>query len=95
MRSEGRLLLIDWDTVGLALPERDLWLAAGDDARAAGRYADLTGRRVSGAAMDLYRLRWVLDDIALSVRDFRARHERNEDTALMWDAITEHIGEIG
>ena len=95
MRSGGGLLLIDWDTVGLALPERDLWLAASDDARAAGRYTELTGRRVSGAAMDLYRLRWSLDDIALSVRDFRAPHERNEDTALMWDAITEEIGEIG
>ena len=95
MRGGGRLLLVDWDTAGLALPERDLWLAAGDDARAAGRYAELTGRRVSGAAMDLYRLRWDLDDIALSVRDFRAPHVQNEDTALMWDAITEHIGEIG
>jgi spectinomycin phosphotransferase len=95
MRGGGRLLLVDWDTAGLALPERDLWLAAGDDARAAARYAELTGRRVSGAAMDLYRLRWVLDDVALSVRDFRAPHEQNEDTALMWDAITEHIGEIG
>ena len=95
MRGGGRLLLVDWDTAGLALPERDLWLAAGDDARAAGRYAELTGRRVSGAAMDLYRLRWDLDDIALSVRDFRAPHEQNEDTALMWEAITEEIGEIG
>jgi spectinomycin phosphotransferase len=95
MRCGGRLLLIDWDTAGLALPERDLWLAAGDDARAAGRYAELTGRRVSGAAMDLYRLRWALDDIALSIRDFRAPHEQNEDTALMWDATTEHIREIG
>jgi len=94
MRSGNRLLLIDWDTAGLALPERDLWLAAGDDARAAGRYTELTGRRVSGAAMDLYRLRWSLDDIALFVRDFRAPHGQNEDTALMWDAITEEMGEI-
>ena len=95
MRGGGRLLLIDWDTVGLALPERDLWLAAGDDAGAAARYAELTGRGVSGAAMDLYRLRWSLDDIALAVRDFRAPHGQNEDTGLMWEAITEEIGEIG
>jgi spectinomycin phosphotransferase len=27
MRGGGSLLLIDWDTAGLALPERDLWLA--------------------------------------------------------------------
>ena len=92
MRGGGRLLLIDWDTVGLALPERDLWLAAGDDAGAAARYAELTGRGVSGAAMDLYRLRWSLDDIALAVRDFRAPHGQNEDTGLMWEAITEEIG---
>jgi len=95
MLNGSRLLLIDWDTVGLAPPERDLWLAAGHDPRAADRYAELTGRRVSAAAIDLYRLRWNLDDIALSVRDLRAPHEQNEDTALMWDAITEEIGEIG
>ena len=95
MRTGGRLLLIDWDTVGLALPERDLWMAAGDDAGAVGRYTELTGRPVSGAAMDLYRLRWSLDDIALAVRDFRASHEQNEDSALTWEALTEEIGEIG
>jgi spectinomycin phosphotransferase len=49
MPSGGWLLLIDWDTMGLAPPERDLWLAAGDDARAACRYTELTGRRVSGS----------------------------------------------
>jgi spectinomycin phosphotransferase len=94
MRSGGRLLLIDWDTVGLALPERDLWMAAGDDAGAVGRYTELTGRPVSGAAMDLYRLRWSLDDIALAVRDFRAPHEQNEDSGLTWETLTVEIGEI-
>ena len=29
LRSRGRLLLIDWDTAGVALPERDLWHVAG------------------------------------------------------------------
>ncbi len=94
MRSGGRLLLIDWDTVGLGLPERDLWMAAGDDSGAVGRYTELTGRPVSGAAMDLYRLRWSLDDIALAVRDFRAPHEQNEDSGLTWETLTEEIGEI-
>ena len=95
MRSASRLLLIDWDTAGLALPERDLWLAAGDDVRAADRYAELTGRRVSGAAMDLYRLRWSLDyDIALFVGDFRGPHEQDEDTELAWAGLTEGWGEI-
>jgi spectinomycin phosphotransferase len=95
LRGAGRMHLIDWDTVGLALPERDLWMAAGDDAGAAGLYTELTGRPVSGAAMDLYRLRWSLDDIALAVRDFRASHEQNEDSGLTWETLTEEIGEIG
>jgi spectinomycin phosphotransferase len=86
--------LIDWDTVGLALPERDLWMAAGDDAGAVGRYTELTGRPVSGVAMDLYRLRWSLDDIALAVRDFRAPHEQNGDSGLTWETLTEEIGEM-
>jgi len=94
LRGAGGLLLIDWDTAGLALPERDLWLVAGDDARAAGRYTELTGRRVSGAAMDLYRLRWSLDDIALSVGDFRGPHEQDEDTELAWAGLTEEMGAI-
>ena len=94
IRRGDRLLLIDWDTVGLALPERDLWMVAGDDAGAAGRYAELTGRRVSGAAMNLYRLRWSLDDVGLFVRDFRGPHEQNEDTGLAWAGLTEELGRI-
>jgi spectinomycin phosphotransferase len=94
MLNGGRLLLIDWDTAGLALPERDLWLAAGDDPRAADCYAELTGRRLSGAAMDLYRLRWSLDDIALFVGDFRGPHGQDEDTELAWAGLTEELGRI-
>src|SRR5207249_11131329 len=49
LRSASRLYLIDWDTAGLALPERDLWGVAGADSCEAGRYTELTGRRVSTA----------------------------------------------
>lgn len=94
MRSGGRLLLIDWDTVGLAPPERDLWMVAGDGTSAADHYAELTGRRVSGAAIDLYRLRWSLDDIALFVREIRDPHERDEATELAWAGLSEEMGNI-
>jgi spectinomycin phosphotransferase len=94
LRSAGRMLLIDWDTVGLALPERDLWMVAGDDPGTASRYAELTGRPVTGAAMQIYGMRWSLDDIALAVRDFRAPHEQNEDSELTWETLTETIREM-
>ena len=42
----------------------------------------------------MYKMRWSLDDIALAVRDFRAPHERDEDSELTWETLAEEIGEI-
>jgi len=95
IRSGGRLLLVDWDTIGLALPERDLWLVAGNGTREADRYAQLTGRQPSSAALQLNRMRWSLDDITLSARDFRGPHEQTEDTDLAWAGLVEETEEIG
>jgi spectinomycin phosphotransferase len=44
--------------------------------------------------MDLYRLRWSLDDIALFVGDFRGPHGQDEDTELAWAGLTEELGRI-
>jgi spectinomycin phosphotransferase len=71
--ADGRRL-IDWDTAGLAPPERDLWLVATGSGDELSRYAELTGRPVDPAAMEFYRLRWALDDLACFVRDLRAPH---------------------
>ena len=93
LSSAGQLYLIDWDTAGLALPERDLWVVAAGR-READRYAELTGHHVSRAATDLYRMRWSLDDITLSVAEFRGPHEQNEDTELAWATLTEETEKI-
>jgi len=74
--------LVDWDTVALALPERDLWML--DTAAERDRYARGSGRPVDDAAIRLYRLRWELDDIASFVRQFRSPHRDNADTARAW-----------
>lgn len=89
LRSAGRLYLIDWDTVGLALPERDLWSVADADSREADRYAELTGRRVSTAVMRMYRMRWSLEEIMLGLSEFRGSHDHNEDAELTWAVLTE------
>jgi spectinomycin phosphotransferase len=94
LRSAGRVYLIDWDTVGLALPERDLWDVADADSCEADRYAELTGGRVSAAAMRMYRMRWSLDEITLSLSEFRAPHEQNADTELTWAVLAEEIENI-
>jgi spectinomycin phosphotransferase len=95
MRGAGKLSLIDWDTVGMALPERDLWMVAGAGTPEADRYAELTGRQVSSAALHMYRMRWSLDDITLCLGDFRGPHEKTEDTEVAWAAFTDVIEAIG
>ena len=87
LRADGRLLLVDWDTVGLAPPERDLWLVS-DDPDELDLYTRATGRRVDGAAIRLYRRRWELDDITLRTRLLRSPHVRTADTEKAWRDLT-------
>lgn len=77
------LALVDWDTVGLAIPERDLWLVADDDDERA-RYAEATGHRPDESALALYALRWQLDDIAIFLDLLRWPHTENADTEKSW-----------
>jgi spectinomycin phosphotransferase len=90
IRVAEHLMLIDWDTVGLALPERDLWHLAGQAGpadEALRRYADAAGRPVDPDALALYRLRWALDDISIFVRQLRSGHRGTADTEHAWQAL--------
>lgn len=80
MSVDGRLVLIDWDTLALGPPERDLWLVVSDEGDEVARYEAATGRRVDPARVFLYRLRWYLDDVASAVRMFSRPHQRSADT---------------
>ena len=94
IRGGGEMMLIDWDTVGLAPPERDLWMVAtetGDELR---RYTELTGRPVNRTALELYRLRWALDDLSCFVRDLRARHRRTPGTEHAWHSLERTIAQL-
>ena len=72
MRVGPRRMLIDWDTVGLGPPERDLWMVTGETGEEARRYAGLTGRAVDHGLLEWYRLRWALDDISAFVHQLRS-----------------------
>jgi spectinomycin phosphotransferase len=90
----ARRMLVDWDTVGLASPERDLWMiasAAGDEMR---RYTDATGRTVDPAGLTLYRLRWALDDLSAFVTRLRSAHHRTGDTEHAWRSLAETIATV-
>jgi spectinomycin phosphotransferase len=91
MRSGGRLILIDWDTVGLALPERDLWSIAEISSPEMAMYVDATGYEVSDAAMSLYGQAWHLTDIAEYVRLFRSAHDQTQDTEDAWGFLSETV----
>lgn len=82
--------LVDWDTTGLAVPERDLALLPGD----LSRYRELTGRTPSPEALRLHRLRWPLVDLAEFTDLFRAPHGDDPDTALAWTSFQDTLAAL-
>ncbi|WP_329247320.1 aminoglycoside phosphotransferase family protein [Actinoallomurus sp. NBC_01490] len=97
LQYEGGHLLVDWDTVGLAPPERDLWSVA-ESPEDLERYAEAAGRTVDASALALYRLRWDLEEVSLYVDWFRAPHDRSPDTEEAWQGLREsvaHLGDLG
>ncbi|HEY1321153.1 MAG TPA: phosphotransferase [Streptosporangiaceae bacterium] len=86
IRVAGQFRLIDWDTVALAPPERDLWMLDGA-AGAFDHYRAATGRAVDGAAVSCYRLEWALKDLAAFTGLLRGRHQRDKDTEKAWWAF--------
>ncbi|WP_063842186.1 aminoglycoside O-phosphotransferase APH(9)-Ib [Streptomyces netropsis] len=90
---EDGYVLVDWDTVGLAIPERDLSLIS-DDPAALARYTELTGHTPDPAALALYRLRWSLLDVAEFVEWFRGEHQRTSDTEAAWQSFAETLDHL-
>ena len=76
--------MIDWDTVALAEPERDLWMLDTGDDHALHAYTELTGRPINHAAIEFYRLAWTLSDIASFADMFRAEHTHTRWTEYKW-----------
>jgi spectinomycin phosphotransferase len=95
MLVSGTLMLIDWDTVALAAPERDLWMVAPEGDDLLGRYEAATGHNIDPATMTLYALRWYLDDIASAVQLFASPHQLTADTQ-HWSAdLVSRVGSLG
>ncbi|HEV7758017.1 MAG TPA: hypothetical protein VGO78_03475 [Acidimicrobiales bacterium] len=91
LRTEHGWMLVDWDTVLVAPPERDLWTLAAGDPDAVEVYSSATGRRVRPSVLELYRLRWDLTEIALAVAVFRRPHGPTADTDQLWADLEESL----
>lgn len=87
IRTEEGLRLIDWDTVALAPPERDLWML--DDGTDVGLapYTEATGHAIDRSALDFYRLAWLVTDVASFVAELRGNHTDDANSAHAWRAL--------
>ena len=88
MRVGSSHLLVDWDTVGLASRERDLWMLIDDGTEDLAVYTDATGHHVDLDAVDFFRLTWDLKDLAEYLNVLRAPHLENEDTVRAYEGVT-------
>lgn len=87
MRTGESHVLVDWDTVAIAPPERDLWMIVGDTGDDATIYVDATGHEVDQAAVNFFRLTWDLKDLATYLDVLRAPHGNNEDTVQAYQGV--------
>lgn len=84
-------MLIDWDTALISPPERDLWMIDSDDGSVRERYAEITGTPVLQQALELYRLRWDLAEIALYIAEFREPHDDDANARESWKNLSHFL----
>ncbi len=80
--------MVDWDTVGLAPPERDLWMLAVGGTDAADLYVRATGTQLNDAVLNFFCLTWDLKDLAEYLKVLRSPHQENDDTVRQYQALT-------
>lgn len=87
-------VLVDWDTVLLAPPERDLWSLDPGDGSVIGAYADATGTTPLPPLLELYRIRWDVADLAADVSRFWRPHSGSLDDEKSWDGLCALVGRL-
>src|SRR5262249_4922703 len=79
LRTADGFALVDWDTVALGRPERDLWMFVETDPSLVDRYGARTGIAVEHDALTANRLLWALADLASYPGVLRRPHRRDAD----------------
>jgi spectinomycin phosphotransferase len=92
---DGRLLLIDWDTVALAPRERDLGdvLAQASVAAVSEAYVSGHGPAVAprSGIFDLFAREWVLDELDVYGKQLRAPHNGNENDRVAIESLRGYL----
>jgi hypothetical protein len=88
-------VLIDWDTAGVAPPERDLWRLDPGDGSIFDAYARATGVTPLPDLLDLYRLRWDIADIAVDAGRFRRPHAGTPEDDKAWGFLACLVERLG
>lgn len=91
MRTANGWKLIDWDTLLVAPPERDLWSLDPGDGSFIDAYREATHVTPDPPTLGLYRLRWHLADIAEYVSRFRGPHAETSDDEKSWDELLDLV----
>jgi hypothetical protein len=86
--------LIDWDTALVAPPERDLWGLDPGDGSVLAAYAAATGVTPNPEALELYRIRWDLTDIALDSTRLLREHSGSDDDAKTWAGLRSLVAHV-
>ena len=73
-------VMVDWDTILVAPPERDLWRLAQGGGSVLLEYAESTATTPNQQLIELYGIRWDLAEIASFAAEFRQPHEDTEDS---------------
>ena len=94
MLTPGGWVLIDWDTVLLAPPERDLCNLDAGDGAIIGGYEDATGTTLLPPLLELYRIRWDVADIAADVSRLLRPHSGSLDDEKSWAGLCSIIGRL-
>ncbi|HEV2373635.1 MAG TPA: phosphotransferase [Streptosporangiaceae bacterium] len=90
LKTPAGLVIVDWDFVQLAPPERDLWQMTGTDCSALAAYSGATGTAIDSGALALFRMWYDLSEIAGYIELFRRAHDDTEDAAQSWKNL-EHF----
>jgi len=84
LKTPTGFIVVDWDFVQFAPPERDLWFLAETDRSVLRAYIESTRIDIDEGALALFGLGYDLADIAEYICLFRGRHEDTEDMARSW-----------